>query len=70
MVPSYQFQGMTGPLTLTVRELIAELQKIVEAHGDLAVITEGCDCEGSAASLQVIGSTVLICRWTDPEEDD
>lgn len=37
-----------GPLTMTVGELIEELR---EFDPELPVLTEGCDCDGAAASV-------------------
>lgn len=52
-------------------ELIDELKAAMEKHGDIEVITEGCDCFGSSTSIKHIkdymvhGSSedqLIICR--------
>ena len=39
---------------MTVRELIRTLQNLAEADKDLEVVTEGCDCSGDVAKVEVI----------------
>lgn len=51
-------------MTMTVKELINALS---EYPDDMPVMTEGCDCHGSAESLEPWGKKVLISRTT-PEE--
>lgn len=47
---------------LTVAELIAKLS---EMPPDAKVQTEGCDCYGPAAGVQIEDGFVLITRTTD-----
>lgn len=55
-----------GEETMTVAELIAELQKLPP---DFAVVTEGCDCYGTAQAVGIdrdyADTTVVIARSKD-----
>ena len=47
--------------TLSVAELIEELRKLPP---DLPVLTEGCDCDGTAGSVWLDGDRVYVRRST------
>lgn len=47
---------------LTVRQLIAELQKLPEETLDWEVTTEGCDCYGDIGRVEVADSYIFLAR--------
>lgn len=50
--------------TMTVAELIAELQK---HPSDAPVLTEGCDCNGNAVAVTMEDGEVMIERGPEDE---
>jgi hypothetical protein len=55
-----------GKPTMTVAELIAALQQFPH---EAPVITEGCDCVGPAAGVEVEDDgVVIIHRYMDPTD--
>lgn len=39
---------------MKLKELIQELKKLEEVHGDLDIVTEGCDCDGDVGEVTLI----------------
>lgn len=51
---------MKKPISL--RELYEMLGAVVEKHGDLPVVSEGCDCDGDVGDVVLEDGRVYLLR--------
>lgn len=47
---------------MTGAELLAKLQAMTPEQLALPVVTEGCDCDGKASTVEILGTVIYINR--------